>query len=129
MYKITVDRAKNRLYVKLDGFMGEEELRDAADMVIAQVKTLRPGFDIINDISEYKPTTPEGVREVERAMKFIVDNGVGHIFRVTASQRIARLQFLRMAYETGTNVVAREVTSFEEAERKLDELVGNSEKI
>ena len=123
MYQVSSNLAKNRLYLKLDGFMSETEAHEAANTLIAETRKLKPGYDIISDIAGFKPMSPEGAKEIERGQKFVAQNGVRHIMRVVGSNVIGRMQFQRTAKAVGSNTLTEEVASLEEAEHRLDELM------
>ncbi len=71
-------------------------MRVVADLCITKIKALRPDSDVINDISGFRPSTSKGVYEMERSMRFTVDNRVRHIIQVIKPYTIARLQIPRM---------------------------------
>ncbi len=123
MYKITANQIKNRLYMQLKGFMEDDEMHTAAEVLIAEVKKLKPGFDVINDISECKPTTQQGSMEIARCQKYVVEHGVRHVMRVLGTNAITRMQFSRTSKNAGSEAVTEEVISFEEAEKRLDALL------
>ncbi len=126
MYEITANRAWNRLYIRLDGFIDDVALRQAVSEILTKIDSLRPGIDFITDISGFKPASPEGAKEIRRAMQYAQARGVRHIMRVIGPKNgpsvISRIQFARLASETGTPGVIEEVTSRAEAERRLDVL-------
>jgi len=133
MFDIRADKEKNRIILKLSGFLQQEELKRATDEFIEKVKTLQPGFDIINDISEFKPASQEGAAEIKRAQAFIKEHGFGHVIRVIPGRPdplnseettahgtalLGKAQFRRTAREVGYQ--AGEASSIEEAEAMLD---------
>ncbi len=123
MYAITANQTKNRLYMQLKGFMEDDEMHAAAEVLIIEVNKLRPGFDVINDISECKPATKQGSLEIARCQKYVIEHGVRHVMRVLGTNAITRMQFSRTSKEAGSEAVTEEVSSFEEAEKRLDTLL------
>lgn len=113
------DTDKNRLYIRLEGFMSDEEIHAAADLVISESKKLSPGFSTINDIRTFKPATPSGAEEIARAQKFLHERGVGHVIRIVGAKVLASIQFKRTQNDAG--YIADHVTTMEEAERTLEE--------
>ncbi len=111
------DIAKNRLYVVLQGFFVEAEAREAADVTIAEAKKLRPGFDIINDISTVKATSEQGVLELLRCQVFLKERGMGRVIRVVPELSVGSLQIARTSKQAGYE--ADTATSIEEAEEML----------
>ncbi len=117
-YDVRADIEKNRFYLRLAGFFTTEETKKAADLAIEELGKLKPGFETISDISEFKPTTPEGAEEIGRAMKFGAKKGVGRVLRVVGPQVIGEMQFSRKSDEAGFD--PKIVASIQEAEEMLD---------
>ncbi|WP_420582822.1 hypothetical protein [Reichenbachiella sp.] len=46
--------------------MTDQELKEAAQICIDEIKKLSPGFAIINDISKLKPASPRGAAEIKK---------------------------------------------------------------
>lgn len=120
MYNAYADIAKNRLYIELSGFMMDGEVAAAADMCIAEGKKLHKGFDIINDISTFKPATPAGADEIKRAQMALGEMGVGHVIRVVGASSIATMQFNRTQNAAG--YVADTTATKADAEKMLENL-------
>ncbi len=120
-YSIYANVPKNRLYLTLHGFLSDGELHTAYDQTIAEIKKLRPGFTIINDISGFKPATPLGAEDIQRAQVFAKEHGAKRIIRVVGKDKvasaIATMQFSRTSRTAG--VEADIVATVEEAERLL----------
>ncbi len=116
-YWSRADTGKNRLYVVLQGFLNGDEARDAADTTIAEAKKLRPGFDVINDISTVKATSEEGVKELLRCQSFLKQKGVSRVIRVVPEVTVGSLQIARTSKQVGYE--ADSARSIEEAEEKL----------
>jgi hypothetical protein len=116
-YEVRADIRKNRLYLALNGFFDEDEAKEAADKTIREVKKLRPGFDVINDITAFKPASQRGAEEIKRAALFVQQHGVDRIIRIVPSTTIGSIQFSRKSGEVGYD--ADVVSSVEEAEKIL----------
>ena len=115
--KVKADVRKNRLYVVLAGFFDDDEARQAADQVIQEIKKLRPGFDIINDISGFRPTTQKGAQEMVRAQRFARAAGVDRVIRIVPSETIGSMQFARTSKQAGYE--ADTAPSIAEADKML----------
>ena len=122
MYEVIPNRAKNRIFFRMDGFLTDEEVHEVVERMIAGIKSLQPGFDVINDLSSFKPVSPEGVKEIERLLRFSNEYGVRYVMRVSPPNIISRMQFDRIYRTTESNSLTEYVASREEAERRLDEL-------
>ena len=120
-YSIYANVSKNRLYLILHGFFTDDEVRKANERAIAEIKKLRPGFDIINDISDFKPATPVGAEDIKRSQIFANERGAKRIFRVVGkdmvASAIATMQFSRTSHTAGYE--ADIVATVEEAEKLL----------
>ncbi len=119
MAEIRIDDAKNRLYIKLKGFYTGEEAKKVTEEFLEELKKLKPGFDIINDITEFKTSPPEATAELARAQEMALEHKAGRIVRIIGGQPTGRLQFERIGRQTGT--VAANVSSLEEAEQILNQ--------
>ncbi len=115
---IHADIAKNRLYLVLDGFFQDDEIPKVADKCISEASKLKPGFDVINDISNFKPASPKGAEEIKRAQIFVKQNGVKRVIRVVGEAVLAQAQFDRQS--KGSGLTADTATTVADAERILD---------
>ena len=115
--EIRADVSKNRIYLVLAGFFNDEEMKKAADQAIQEVKKLKPGFAVINDISKFKPTTPQGAEEMKRAQEFVQTAGVGRVIRIVESAVLTEMQFARTSRAAG--YTAETAASIQEAEAML----------
>jgi hypothetical protein len=66
MYSIRVDLDRNRLYVTLVGFFSLAEIKKCGDETIEATKHLRPGYDVITDITQFKAGTADVAADIER---------------------------------------------------------------
>ena len=57
MYQVIVDKVHNRIVMQLKGFLLEDEMTKAANEVKNGIDILKPNFDVINDISDFKPAS------------------------------------------------------------------------
>ena len=114
--EIRADIVKNRLYMHIQGFFPDDEARKIADIGIAEASKLKPGFDIINDISDCKPATIKGIEEIKRAPVAIKEGGVRRVIRIVG-QSVTEGQFVRKSQEAGYD--ADTAPSIVEAEKIL----------
>jgi hypothetical protein len=117
-YDIEARVDKNRLYLSLRGSMSDDEAKEVADRVILEIRKLRPGFSIINDISELKPASPVATEHLRRAQEASVRHGCGRVVRVVGSQAITQMQWSR-TLKASHHAGAQTATSIEEAEMML----------
>lgn len=118
MYTVTADIAKNRLYVKLVGYFEYKEMKEATDKTVTETAKLKPGFDVITDLSQFKPVGQDALDEVTRGQTHLNKAGKRYAIRVEGKSKLTSLQFSRM----GKNVdyMPDIVASLEEAEKLLD---------
>ena len=121
MYQSRADIDQNRLYVTLKGRIASEESKQAASRVIADLKKLEPGFDVVTDISEFEPATQKEVDILIQVHKVLIESGVNRIARVVGREikaTVGKIQFERASKLT--KVVAENFDSVEDADRYLD---------
>lgn len=119
-YETRTDIAKNRLYFKLDGFLSDAEAITIAEKVVAEARRLRPPFDVISDLTAFKPATPQGSENFKQAAAAIVKLGTRKMVRVDSTSGAGSLQFSRISKTTGYEVII--VKTLQEAEELLDTL-------
>lgn len=119
MFEVKSEPAKNRLFIKLSGFMTPEEAKQAADQVIKVVSHLKTGYAAINDITEFKPGREEVQNEIVRAQKFLTENGAKVVIRVVKSVS-GEMQFKRLTDKAKIGYEIIEVNSVEDALKYLD---------
>jgi hypothetical protein len=120
MYKIHVDTARNRLYVTMIGFLSLEEAKRCGDETIAAAQKLKPGYDVISDISEFKPGTQDVAKDIERVQAHFRQTGARKGVRVVGQNSASSMQFARTGKLAGFN--SDNVATVAEAEQLLDSL-------
>ncbi len=118
MIEIRKDSVKNRLYIKLKGFLQDEEVKTACEQILKAAKGLLPGFDIINDISEFKPASPKSTEHIAHLQEDVIKLHVGKIVRVVGNNILAKMQLVRTSHKAGYD--AYHVATMQEAEAVLD---------
>lgn len=113
---------KNRIYFRMQGFLEEQEVHEAAERVISEVNKMPGKFDFINDISQFKPASLSASREIERCVKYTAEHGLRHVIRILGPNVISKMQFDRVSKTVGSASITEEVATIEEAEQRLDEL-------
>ncbi len=122
MYRTRADIEKNRLYIILKGRIAAKESKKAASQVIADLKKLKPGFDVVTDISEFEPVTQKEIEILTQVHKALIENGVNRIARVIGSElkaTVGKIQFERASKQT--KVVAKNFDLVEDADLYLDD--------
>jgi hypothetical protein len=118
-YTIRVDTVQNRRHVTLVGFFSFEEIKKCGDETIEATKRLRPGYDVVADITQYKAGPPEMARDIERVQAHFRKAGAHQGVRIVGGNSLSGMQFRR----TGTNAEYNSVNvpSPKEAEKLLSD--------
>lgn len=121
MKYVTADMTKNRLYITLKGAVSQADSQQLASQVIKDIKKMKPGFDVVTDISEFEPATQKAAEALGLVHKAMIDQGVNRIVRVVGMElkaTVGKIQFERAS--RGAGIVAETVESLDAAERLLD---------
>ena len=119
-YEIEVDAEKNRVFLTQYGMYDDETATAMLDELDRKTGALPEGFDLVNDIREFKPLEQQKTKYIEPGKEIVAENGVGALVRIVDSA-ITAMQFERVgdgdeAYHVATAETPRE------AERMLDRL-------
>jgi ABC-type transporter Mla MlaB component len=117
MFQVTANPEKNRLYVTLEGHLEPEERLAVGKAILTAINQLRPGFDIVNDLSKVHPTDSEGLKDLRRVQAAAKIKGVRCVLRIVKIP-LSRLQIERTSQEAGLD--SELVGSLEEADQRLD---------
>jgi anti-anti-sigma regulatory factor len=113
-----VDVGKNRLIVRVEGRIDDEQAKSIADSIIKAMERLRPGFDMVTDLSQAEPLGPEGVAQFKRLLEAHRAKKAGRAVRIVGRSAKVALQFARTSKELQHEPYL--CFSREEAERWLD---------
>ena len=105
MYTIRVDAAKNRLYVTLVGYFSIDEMKTCGDETIQATDQLRPGYDVITDISQFKAGPPEVAKDIERVQAHFRKSGARQGVRIVGENALSGMQFRRTGAQAEYNSV------------------------
>ena len=119
-FEIHADGPRNRLYLRMAGFMTDNDAVRVADTIIAQIQKLKPGFAVINDIRDLKPTSQTATDHMRRAQEASVKHGSGRVIRVVGDQVVTQIQWNR-TLKAARGSGAETASTVEEAERMLEE--------
>lgn len=118
-YEVEVDGVRNRLFLTLDGMLDGETAGEAMDVMLERAENLDSGFDMVNDISSYKPMSQDATDELERGKQGLSALGMSAVVRVTGDSVVGKMQFERVVSDTSFHVATAETP--EQAEEFLDE--------
>jgi hypothetical protein len=117
MYKVHADVARNRLLLTLSGFFTVEEARQCCEDTIAATKKLKPGYDVITDIADFKPGTRDVAKDVERVQAHFRTSGARNGVRIVGQNAASSMQFARTGKSAGFESI--NVATMAEAEKYL----------
>jgi hypothetical protein len=120
-YEINADVLENRLYIDLTGRMDADEIGEAADVTVEKAEALDEGFDIVNNLSGFKPPSPEAAKPIKRAQGELKEMGVDRVVRVTDEEtsQVVINAFERRSRDVGYS--GETADSVAEAEEMLEE--------
>jgi hypothetical protein len=101
------------------GFSSLDLIEETIKDLKAAVAQLKPGFDVITDISDYKTAKPEIAQAIQRMQVYLKESGMRRVVRIVSDQNvITKMQFKRTSDSAG--YAAEMATSVEEADALLD---------
>ena len=95
MHSIRKDIHKNRLYLSISGVISISEANKIKDEVIAETSELKPGFDVINNLSKYIKGDERAAPMLQAVEKFFIENKVNRIVRVVGTSKTGLMQFAK----------------------------------
>ena len=103
MFEIDTDARTNRLYIDLNGKLDADTIDDAAAETVAAVTDLDDGFDVVTDLTGFRPPSPEAARPIKRAQEELVEMGVDRVVRVVDddTSRVVVNAFERRSRDVG----------------------------
>ena len=120
MHKITVDQQRNRMYITLVGFFAADEIKRCGDETIAATQKLKPNYDVITDITQFKPGTAEVAKDIERVQQHFMKSGARQGVRIMGQNSASGMQFTRVGKISGFQSTS--VATLAEAEALLNSL-------
>ncbi|WP_224365308.1 hypothetical protein [Hyalangium versicolor] len=112
---------KNRLFIRIEGRLDDAQARSIADAIIKEMDRLRPGFDVVSDLTQAEPLGPEGSAQLKRVLEAQRERKYGRAVRIVGRSTQTALQFARDSKEMQHE--PHLAFSLEEAERLLDGLL------
>jgi hypothetical protein len=114
MNDVTFDSVKKCLIIKLGGYLSDQEIKSVVDKILSTLKTMKPGFFVITDISEFMPSSENGVLQMKRVQEILYKSGVKRVFRVVGNI-VSKMQFDRVQKEANADYETIEVKTIEDA--------------
>ncbi len=119
---VTASIKKNRLYITLQGIMCQKEVERLYTDIRFCVSDLEPGFAVITDLTLCRIGHLSAIGTYRKIMDFLLEKKVGQVVRIVGQAKVVYLQMLKLA-DLIQNYQPRYVSTLEEAEEYLDELV------
>jgi len=115
-----VDRAKNRLYIRLSGFFRGEHVGPGMADLEAALRELKPNIDVVTDLTKFVPGSPGAAAALTQGGEMIKAKGRRHGIRVTGGLMTGLMQFQRLLKGVFNEENTRYAKSLEEADAMLD---------
>lgn len=120
-YEYRTDAGKNRLYIRLSGYFKEDEVDPLLERLRRQLDDLRPGFDVVTDLTGFKPGNAAATEALRRGGEMVKARGRRRAVRVTGRLVTGLLQFKRILRPVFKEEDVRYANSVAEADRILDD--------
>ena len=117
---VLADLAKNRLYIILKGTITNSDIEKIYTDIRFGVADLKPGFNVITDMTEAKIAQLSGVSTFKKISDFLLENKVGTVIRIIDNPGIIAKQLIRLT-EKIQGYRPLYLKSRAEADRLLDE--------
>lgn len=116
--KVRVDIKRNRLYITLPASVSRKELDKVYTDVRFCVADLKPGFDVVTDLSLCTIGHLNGVPVFRKIMDYLVQHRPGEVVRIVGTASVLFKQLIRLAgrFQSYKPIY---VDTLEEAEERL----------
>lgn len=105
MHIIRNDIKNNRLYITLSGVISIEEAEEIKEKIIKETDSLKPGFDVINNISKLIQGDDRAGIILQNIVKYFSQKGVNRIIRVVGTSKTGLMQFAKFTQQMeGVNI-------------------------
>ncbi len=118
MFEVEARVGKNRLLVRIWGDVDDAEALRIGDAAVAALERLRPGFDVVSDLSGAARAPPQAMAQLKRIIEAARARGLRRVVRVVGRSVDVALVFERTSRALGHEAYL--AFSVEEAERLLD---------
>jgi len=93
MIKVTADTVQNRLHIAMIGTLSVEEAQKSKLTIEATIASLKPGFDVINDISRFIRGDDAAGNVLKEIIILLIQNRVNRVVRVIGTSKSGLIQF------------------------------------
>jgi hypothetical protein len=116
--EVSVDAEKNRLNIIVTGALRKEEMEKICADLIVCMPELKPGFDVVTDLTQCKLAHLSGVPAFKKITNILLENKVGKVVRVVGKAKLVFNQISRIT-EHIQGYKAIYVSTLEEADEIL----------
>jgi hypothetical protein len=120
-YEYRADPARNRVYIRISGFFRDDEVDPLLRELEGILDTVRPGFDVVTDLTGFKPGAAGASEALRRGGELVKARGRRRAVRVTGRLVSGLLQFKRMLRPVFDEEDVRYARSIGEADAILDD--------
>ncbi|MFA7421348.1 MAG: hypothetical protein WCZ90_16815 [Melioribacteraceae bacterium] len=93
MIKVTADTTQNRLHITMIGTLSVEEAQKSKLTIETTIASLKPGFDVINDISRFIRGDDAAGNVLKEIIILLIQNRVNRVVRVVGTSKSGLIQF------------------------------------
>jgi hypothetical protein len=119
MPNFRVDNDKNRLYLSFIGVINLKNAEEVKALLKEQVETLKPGFDVISDLSQADIGYVSALPVLKEIMAVLAGKKVGTVVRVVGQGSMIHQQLTNVAAQSD-HYTPQYVATLAEAEELLD---------
>jgi hypothetical protein len=87
MFQADADKSKNLMTMSFSGRVPPEETRQWREKLIVLVGELRPGFKLLNDLSDLDLMDRACIPDIEFGMELLDKSGIGKVVRILKDPR------------------------------------------
>lgn len=116
--KVTADLKRNRLYITFSSTAKKKDLEKVYTDIRFCVADLKPGFDVVTDLTRCTVGHLGGISTLRKIMAFLVVNKVGRVVRIVGEMSLVLKQLLGITAKF-QGYKPLYVTTSEEAEEAL----------
>ena len=120
-YSFRYDEARQRFYIQFGGFFREAQADEAINALEKAMVPLPAKFDVVTDLSGFKPASPGVAKGFKRAAEMVKARGRQRGVRVAGKVVTGLLQFKREMSGVFDEDSTRYAATVEEADRMLDD--------
>jgi hypothetical protein len=119
MWEARIDEDKNRLYMSLSGFFDYQSAKEASNIIISMLTSLRENGDAVNDLRELKGFDQRAVFHIRKVIYTLDYVGVKRVVRIMKDdpQMLSQLDHI---YSSEAGYQLSVAKSVEDAEAILD---------